>query len=198
VKDGDTEVVQPVLIRTSIDGDLDDTFGDGGIARHKVLGAVAESYQFGVQGEKYVLTGYGKDTEDGKLDLVAYRFTKDGDLDTTFGTNGVTKVDNIGEDDRGRNLVVLPDNKILYVGSGKVDATNQQAMVVVLSRDGQRDAGYGNNGVILTDLGSPGDVWFGVALSPDGKTVYLAGYTNEANDNTQGDDAVLGRLALTT
>ncbi len=196
VKDGDTEVVQPALIRTSLDGELDETFGEGGVAEHKILGAVAESYQFGVQGDKYVLTGYGKDAEDDKLDLIAYRFTSGGDLDTTFGTNGLTKVDNIGEDDRGRNLVVLPDDRILYVGSAKVDATNQQAMVVVLSEDGQREEGYGNNGMILTDLGSVGDVWFGVALSPNGKTVYLAGYTNEANDKTTGDDAVLGRLTL--
>ena len=196
VKDGDTEVVQPVLIRTSLDGELDDTFGDGGVATAKVLNAVAESYQFGVQGEKYVLTGYGTDTEGGKLDLIAYRFTKDGELDTTFGTDGLTKIDNIGEDDRGRNLVVLPDNRILYVGSGKVDSANQQAMVVVLSADGKREAGYGNDGMILTDLGTPGDAWFGVALSPDGKTIFLAGYTNISSSDVKGDDAVLGRLTL--
>ncbi len=197
VEEGNAEVVQPVMIRTSLDGELDESFGEDGVAMHKVLNSVGESYQFGVQGDNYVLTGYGKDNEGDKVDLIAYRFTKDGEFDRTFGTNGVTKIDNVGEDDRGRNLVVLPDNRIVYVGSGKVDATNQQAMVVVLTADGQPDSDYGSDGKILTDLGSPGDAWYGVALSSDGATVYLAGYTNIANDNVAGDDAVLGRLKLT-
>jgi uncharacterized delta-60 repeat protein len=194
--EGEAEIVQPVLLRASLEGELDDSFGEDGVATHRILDAVAESYQFGVQGDNYVLTGYGKDTEEGKVDLIAYRFTKDGEFDTTFGTDGVTTIDTVGEDDRGRNLVVLPDDRIVYVGSGKVDAANQQAMVVVLSADGQPDSDYGSDGKILTDLGSPGDAWYGVALSSDGKTVYLAGYTNIANDNTTGDDAVLGRLTI--
>lgn len=193
---GADEVVQPLMMRTSLDGELDKTFGTDGVAKHAVLGSVAESYQFGVQGEKYVLTGYGKDTEDGKVDLIAYRFHRDGARDDSFGTGGLTTIDNVGEDDRGRNLAVLPDGRILYVGSGKIDEINQQAMVVVLAKDGQRESAFGDDGVILTDLGTPGDSWYGVALSKDGKTVYLAGYTNRASDNTSGDDAVLGRLQL--
>lgn len=194
--EGEAEIVQPVLIRASLDGELDETFGSDGVATHRVLGAVGESYQFGVQGDNYVLTGYGKDNDADKVDLIAYRFTQAGKFDTTFGTNGVTKIDIAGEDDRGRNLVVLPDDRIVYVGSGKVDGTNQQAMVVVLSPDGTPDADYGSDGKILTDLGSLGDAWYGVALGSDGKSVYLAGYTNAASDNTAGDDAVLGRLMI--
>ncbi len=192
---GDKETVQPVLIRTSLDGELDKTFDDDGIATHDGLGAVAESYQFGVQGDKYVLTGYGKANDADKVDLIAYRFTNDGEFDTTFGENGVTRIDITGEDDRGRNLAVVGD-RIVYVGSGKVDGSNQEAMVVVLDKDGKRDTAYGADGVILTDLGTPGDAWYGVAVAPDGKTVYLAGYTNISNDSVTADDAVLGRLTL--
>lgn len=193
---GADEVVQPLMMRTSLGGELDKTFGTDGVAKHAVLGSVAESYQFGVQGDKYVLTGYGKDTADGKVDLIAYRFHADGALDKSFGTDGVTLIDNVGQDDRGRNLAVLADGRILYVGSGKIDEINQQAMVVVLSKDGLRESAFGDEGVILTDLGTPGDSWYGVALSEDGKTAYLAGFTNRASDSTSGDDAVLGRLKL--
>ncbi|GAA0638909.1 hypothetical protein GCM10009547_48810 [Sporichthya brevicatena] len=193
--DGDKTTVRPVLIRASLDGELDKTFDDDGIATYDGLGAVAESYQFGVQGDKYVLTGYGKANDADKVDLIAYRFNNDGEFDTTFGDNGVTRIDITGEDDRGRNLVVAGD-KIVYVGSGKVDGSNQEAMVVVLDKDGKRDAAYGADGVILTDLGTPGDAWFGAALAPDGKTIYLAGYTNISNDSVTADDAVLGRLTL--
>ncbi len=192
----DEGVVKPVLIRTSLDGKPDTTFGTSGFAIQKLLGAVAESYQFGVQGDKFVLTGYGKDAESDKVDLVAYRFTSDGDLDTSFGTNGLTRIDNVGEDDRGRNLVVLPDGRILYVGSGKVDAKNIQAMVVLLSKDGKPESGFGTGGKILTDLGTDGDSWYGVALSKDGKTAYLAGYSNVSPEDVSSDDSYLGRLDL--
>jgi uncharacterized delta-60 repeat protein len=193
---GADDVVKPALIRTSLTGQRDGSFGSNGVAVNKLLGAVAESYQFGVQGDKYVLTGYGKDAEADKVDLVAYRFTSTGALDTTFGTNGVTKIDNVGEDDRGRNLAVLPDGRILYVGSGKVDKDNQQAMAVLLGRDGAPEAGFGTDGKLMTDLGSNGDAWFGIALSPDGRTAYLAGFTNVSSDDVKGDDAHLGRIKL--
>ena len=193
---GADEVVKPVLIRSSIDGKLDTTFGTGGVASDKVLAAVTESYSFGVQGDNYVLTGYGKDAETDKVDLVAYRFTATGELDTTFGTNGVTRIDNTGEDDRGRNLAVLPDGRILYVGSGKVDKDNAQAMVVLLSKDGAPETGFGTNGRILTDLGGNGDSWYGLALSMDSKTAYLAGYSNVSTDEVKSDDSFLGRLKI--
>lgn len=193
---GVDEVVKPVLIRISIDGKLDTTFGTGGVASHQVLAAVAESYGFDVQGDNYVLTGYGKDAEPDKVDLVAYRFTATGELDTTFGTNGVTRIDNANEDDRGRNLAVLPDGRILYVGSGKIDKDNVQAMVVLLSKDGAPETGFGTNGRILTDLGGNGDSWYGLALSTDGTTAYLAGYSNVSADEVKSDDSFLGRLKI--
>lgn len=193
---GTDNVVKPALIRATLDGERDSSFGTNGVAVNKLLGAVAESYQFGVQGDKYVFTGYGKDAEADKVDLVAYRFTSTGGLDPTFGTNGLTRIDNVGEDDRGRNLAVLPDGRILYVGSGKVDKDNQQAMAVLLGKDGAPDPAFGTNGKLLTDLGTNGDAWFGVALSSDGRTAYLAGFTNMSSEDVKGDDAHLARIKL--
>ena len=62
-------------------------------------------------GNRLVTTGYGKDTAEAKVDLIANGFTLDGAIDRSFGTNGTTRVDVAGEDDRGRNLVALPDGR---------------------------------------------------------------------------------------
>ncbi len=189
-------VVSPVLIRLSADGVLDDTFGEGGVASHPVLPGVAESYQFGFQGDAYVLAGYGRGANaDEKVDLIAYRFLADGSWDETFGTDGVTRIDLAGEDDRGRNLVVLPDDRIVVVGSGKLDGENLDALVAVLDADGAPLGTFGDGGHALVDLGGPGDAFFGATLASDG-TVLVAGFAGADPDGDGNDDAVIARLAL--
>jgi uncharacterized delta-60 repeat protein len=164
-RDGDG-IVSPVLIRMSPQGVLDDTFGNGGIANHIVLPGVAESYQVVPQGDDYILAGYGRgDDPEATLDLIVYRFAADGSWDETFGTDGVTQFDLVGEDDRARNITILPDGNILAVGSGKLDADDVDAMVVMLDPDGAPIETFGDNGHILVDLGGPSDAFFGVSLT---------------------------------
>jgi uncharacterized delta-60 repeat protein len=181
----------------SPEGVLDTTFGDGGIANHIVLPGVTESYQVTTQGDSYILAGYGRgaDSEE-KVDLVVYRFLADGSWDETFGTGGVTRVDLAGEDDRARNVAILPDGNILAVGSGKLDADDVDAMVVMLDPDGALVETFGDGGHVLVDLGGPADAFFGVAVSADETGVLIAGFKGADPDSDDNDDAVLARLAL--
>jgi uncharacterized delta-60 repeat protein len=195
-RDGDG-VVSPVLIKVSAAGVLDEAFGDGGIANHIILPGVTESYAWAPQGDDYILAGYGRgaDSEE-KVDLVVYRFLADGSWDETFGTDGLTRVDLAGEDDRGRNVTVLPDGSIVAVGSGKLDADNIDAMVVMLDPDGAPVPGFGDGGHLLVDLGGPADAFFGVAVTADESAVLLAGFKGADPDGTENDDGALARIAL--
>jgi uncharacterized delta-60 repeat protein len=195
-RDGDG-IVSPVLIRMSPQGVLDDTFGDGGIANHIVLPGVTESYQVTTQGDSYILAGYGRGAEaEEKVDLVVYRFLADGSWDETFGTGGVTRVDLAGEDDRARNVAILPDGNILAVGSGKLDADDVDAMVVMLDPDGALVETFGDGGHVLVDLGGPADAFFGLDVSADETAVLIAGFKGADPDGDDNDDAVLARIAL--
>ncbi|CAM3949513.1 hypothetical protein [Smaragdicoccus niigatensis] len=189
-------IVRPVVIRADQSGVLDTGFGTGGYAMHQVLGAVTESYWVAPQGDDYVLTGYGRDTEEQKVDMIAYRFTTKGDLDTTFGTNGVTRLDHIGEEDRGRNVAVLSDGRILIAGSGTKESKNGNAMVVLLTKDGALETTFGESGRILTDLGGVTDTWFSIALSPDESVAYLAGFKGADAEGTDHDTSFVGSLTL--
>jgi uncharacterized delta-60 repeat protein len=179
-------VVSPVLFRLTAAGALDPTFGDAGIAVRPVLANVGEAYSVALAGNRLVTTGYGKDTADAKVDLIANGFTLDGALDTSFGTNGTTRVDVAGEDDRGRNLLTLRDGRVVVVGSGKPTASNLDAMVVRLAPGGT---------VVdrkLYDVGGPNDAFFGVALSPDGSRIAAVGYLGgDTNGGGKDDGAVL-------
>ena len=179
-------VVSPVLFRLTTAGTLDPSFGDAGVAVRPVLANVGEAYSVALAGNRFVTTGYGKDTAEARVDLIANGFTLDGALDRSFGTNGTTRVDVAGEDDRGRNLVALPDGRAILVGSGKPTGSNLDAMVVTLAANGAQ------TGRKLYDVGGPNDAFFGVALSPDGKRVAVVGYLGrETNGSEKDDGAVL-------
>jgi hypothetical protein len=51
---------------------------------------------------------------------------------------------------------------------------------------------------VLSDLGGPGDAWFGVTTARDGKSVTVVGYKGAATDAADGtkDDAAIARIAL--
>lgn len=179
-------VVSPVLFRLTPAGALDPSFGDAGVAVRPVLANVGEAYAVALAGNRLVTTGYGKDTAEAKVDLIANGFTLDGAVDRSFGTNGTSRIDVAGDDDRGRNLIALADGRTIVVGSGKPAATNLDAMVVRLAADGTVA------GRTLFDVGGPNDAFFGVALSPDASRVAVVGYLGrETNGSAKDDSAVL-------
>jgi uncharacterized delta-60 repeat protein len=187
-------VVRPALVRISANGALDTTFGKGGVGGAVILEPVGEAYDVVMQGDKFITVGYGRSADVEKVDMLAARFTSTGALDTTFGTNGLVRIDIAGDDDRGRDVVVLADGRILIAGSAKPDATNIDAALYLLDKDGARNASFGVNGVLQVDLGGPSDAFFGVALTPDGKNAMVVGY--KGADPVTGDDAVAARVAL--
>jgi uncharacterized delta-60 repeat protein len=190
-------VVSPVLIRLNPNGVLDSAFGRGGIATAKVLPGVAESYNVSMQGNDYIIAGYGRgaDTAE-KVDLTVERFKADGTWDMSFGTAGLVRIDIAKDDDRARTVQVLPDGRILAIGSGKRTATNIDAMLVMLSKDGAPVAGFGENGILISDLGGPADAWYGVTLSQDKKQVIVAGYKGTDANSGGNDDAVVAYITL--
>ena len=192
-------VIDPVLIRTGSDGKLDSGFGKDGVATASVVpGGVAEAYGVALQGDKFVLAGYGRGASaDEKVDMMSMRFNADGSWDRTYGTDGLTRVDIAGDADRGRNVAVLPDGRILIVGSGSPQAGASDAMVVLLDKDGKPGSRFGTDGRVLSDLGGPGDAWFGLTQAGDGKSVTVVGYKGANPEATDvKDDAAVARIAL--
>jgi uncharacterized delta-60 repeat protein len=190
-------VVQPRIIRFDSAGKLDSAFGRNGVATAKVLAGVTEAYNISRQGDNYVLAGYGRgaDTAE-KVDLVVYRFTANGTWDQSFGTAGAYRLDIAKEDDRARNVTVLPDGRILAVGSGKREAANIDGMMVLLSKDGAPVTGFGEAGHLISELGGPADAWYGVTVSADKKYVIVAGYKGTDANSAGNDDAIIARLVL--
>ena len=106
----------------------------------KILDGVTESYAVGLQGDSYISAGYGRGADETeKVDMVIERYDTAGAWDKTFGTDGLVRLDLAKEDDRARDVIVLPDDRVLAVGSGKMDAANVDAMVYLVDKDGTAD-----------------------------------------------------------
>jgi uncharacterized delta-60 repeat protein len=93
------------------------------------------------------------------------RYEESGDLDLSFGDEGVVTIDFGGLIDRALDVAIQPDGRIIVVGSGmsKYAATR-------LNPDGSLDHSFGDNGKVVLDE----EEWISrVVLQPDGKIIIL-------------------------
>lgn len=160
----------------------------------QVDGGFAEAYAVGAQPStgSYVMAGYGGATGADRTssfgyesyiaqDVVAFRTSTgvSASEDTTFGNSGHTVIQSEGKgfpssEDRGRHLVVLPDERTVIVGRfGGVPAA------FVLTVDGAADDSVNGDGIIELNHVSVSSQFFGAALSPDGSRVAMTTNYNE-------------------
>lgn len=188
--------VAPVLFKLDAEGELVTEFGTEGVASAALLPSVAEAYEVGLQGDNLIIAGYGRETEDGKVDMIAARFTADGEWDKEFGEDGLVRIDISGQDDRARDLVVLESGNILIAGSGKPSETDINAMLVMLTEDGELDESFGRDGIYQVDLGGKTDSFFSVALSEDESSAVVAGWMGPDAASGGNEEAVIARISL--
>lgn len=192
---------KPAVFRFLPNGALDTSYSGDGIATGEPLGpgpAFSEVYDVGIQsGDRYVVTGYGNTATPGStVDMVAYRFRANGTLDPNFGTNGVTRYDaGIGQEDRGRDLNVLPDDRIAIAGSSAQGPGDLIAAVYLLRASGKLETTFGIGGALTVDLGGTGDAFFGMSDTTSMTHATVAGY--KAVTGGLGDDAATVRVDLT-
>src|SRR5215204_2216896 len=163
-------------------GDLDPTFGNGGI----VITRDSNRYQFdyalgmAIQSDgKIVVVGEGN-AGTFNWDFAVVRYSPDGSLDSTF--NGTGKV--ITKAGGGANSVVIqPDGRIVAAGGSQNGFT-----LVRYDVEGTLDTSFYGTGKVITSVGNSGGVGE-LAIQPDGKIV-AAGYVGDVT----GDDCAVVRL----
>ena len=177
-----------VVVRLTAAGEADGTFGNGGLA---VVGPLAARQDLGApdRSEGLALEPNGdilvaNRTATGHFGLA--RLNPNGNLDTTFGTNGMTTA-NFGGDDDADSIVLEDNGSIVVIGTSLQNGTPQTA-VAAFDAAGNPLTGFGSNGLLMLSTGlAPitralhvGDIIlraFGVR-TPDGRVVI--GTTDEA------------------
>ncbi|MFO0630694.1 MAG: hypothetical protein U0325_34405, partial [Polyangiales bacterium] len=158
----DGGVVKPVLFKLTNAGQLDTTFGTGGIYTETVLAVATEAYAARLQGTSFVTAGYGRATSMESIDWLSLRISATGTRDLTYGNMGVTRLDRMGFADNARDLVILPDNRVMMVGGGRSTETDSDGMIAVLTANGQLDTTWGTMGRRVFDFGGASDFFWAV------------------------------------
>ncbi len=215
---GEYKSGQFALARYNPDGSLDTSFGNAG--RVTVGSKVSTGYGVGWQADGSIVAAGSKAVIDqnsancidssGKKceydDFWLARFTGSGALDRNFGTGGeiTAAVNNRGNDDNGRGLLVQADDKIIVFGFSDMavhtfsNGGSQQNVPVAndfsLARftgSGSLDASFGVSGTVTTPFFKTcginqcdsGDEAHAGLIQADGKIV-LVGVTGTESNST--------------
>ena len=162
-------------IRVSPNGSKDLSFGNWGntgFFRTTVGDGGAGSRDSAILPDNKILL-VGPSAYSGDWDLTLVRLTPDGDLDTSFGNNGVSSVD-LGGTDWLYSMELKSDGKIVASGRTNLNGSASELLVVQFNSDGSLDTGFGNGGYVIPDLGVTGLQFssaFEVKITDDGKIV---------------------------
>jgi uncharacterized delta-60 repeat protein len=143
---------QIALVRLLATGDLDENFGNGGIMMAPPIGAkdTANLLYTDSDGKMLVL---GLTTADGNtFDLIGARFLPTGDLDTSFGQKGTSKVPLGWMYATLFGVSAQSDGRLVI--SGRDYTSNYYTMLVGLNPDGTPDSKFGTAGVVSTGFGA--------------------------------------------
>jgi len=167
-----------VLMRLTPDGEMDNSFGEGGVVQTSFGNLNDEITALIIDSEgRIVVCGYVTGTAGTVVALARYKET--GELDDTFADGGAVLRD-IGDDALARSMDIDQEGRIVLAGS-YMHTDRTELMVMRFSGDGNLDTGFGQEGIGLpADRVTPSD-GYGVGLMKDG-LIMVAGSIGKPGD----------------
>ncbi len=150
----------------------------------------------------YVTAGYGRSAASGSVNVLSFRYSATGVFDTNYAVSGIFEKDLASLDDRGRNIIALPDDRLFIAGSATPTTSQVDGMVMILTANGALDTTFNTTGYKTYKFDAtndrPDEALYGVAVSPNGMFAAAAGYPapRAPSPRTTNDDAVLVIIPL--
>ena len=156
-------------------GNLDPTFGTGGIVRTDFAGNIDQANAIVVQPNGQIIAA-GSSFSNSKTveDFIVARYNANGSLDKRFGKNGKITTDFFRNVDSISAIAIQPDGMIVVAGFAQLPGNGGNPRVFALARyrsDGNPDTSFGNGGALTTSFGGNFAAASAVMLQPDGKIV---------------------------
>ena len=186
-----------VIWKYKIDGSLDTTFGSGGIVVHN--SAAGGNYHDegkaivydDATGHIYV-TGSSWGNSPTNLDMVIWKYDSDGNLDSTFNSDGIVAHHNAADGeykDYGYGIVLDSSGNIYVTGSSNGsdagETTYLDMTIWKYSSTGILDNTFGNGGIVVHRNAAGGtvdDEGKSIVLDSDGN-IYVTGHSGNGHDN---------------
>jgi uncharacterized delta-60 repeat protein len=169
------------IARFDTNGALDVTFGEFGTTTFNIGNGHDFMTAIALQSDGMIIAGGHTwiGNQPLRYDFAAARLDENGNLDNTFGTNGMTTVHLNYDANYLTGMAIQDDDKIILSGNAELSADYDLGMAR-LTADGNLDTSFGTDGITITDVNKDEDQGSAIALQPDGKVV-VAGYTSGAD-----------------
>ncbi len=166
------------LVRLNSDGSYDSTFGVDGVVSTSLSNVfIATSSGLTLQSDgKIVVVGSAvPQGTPGESHWVVARYLPDGNLDTSFGTDGILQESlTTGFADVARDVVQLADGRLVVGGVRGISTSDTSYALICYLPDGTRDTSFGVNGLATYNtIPDYYDSVHDVALQPDGKILVV-------------------------
>lgn len=169
--------LKSILLRFTPEGQLDSTFGSGGLVVSDFGGE--EGFRaLKIQPDGKILAA-GSVTQGSEPIFLVARYMPDGSPDSNFGANGYKTVTFSGGLEICLDMLLQPDGKIVVVGSSLRANGWPDIALARLTSGGAMDGTFGSGGKVITAIGTTLDAGFKVLLQPDDK-ILVAGITLNA------------------
>ncbi len=151
---------------------LDAGFGDQGVVTTRVGHVADTAHAILVQPDGKILAA-GSSSNSRNLDFALVRYMPDGELDPSFHFNGQVVTVVGSEDDAALDMALQGDGKIIVCGYA-FNGEDRDFAMVRFTADGVLDREFGDNGMVVAQLGAGNDQATAVAIQADGK-ILVAG-----------------------
>ncbi len=136
------------------DGSLDAWFGSAGVVMTRLPGWWEPTKaSIVIQPDGKILVGGGFHGANTLLKAILLRYEPNGDLDNSFGDQGIVTDLTSEERDNIAGISLQSDGKIVAAGMA-ITSQTVKVLVTRLNIDGSIDSSFGNNGTILTGYGA--------------------------------------------
>lgn len=172
-----------LLVRFDADGNLDPTFGDAGIVKHNYNNIDDEADDLLLMPDGSILIAGISTEQNYNYNALLSKFTPNGELDLTFGTNGFV-VEDQNSFDFASNVSLLADGKIVIAGSSGDGPPNSFDLAVWrYFANGTTDTGFGNNGLVQHMIPSYYTMIKAMEVQDDGKILVGGQARTTSNQN---------------
>jgi uncharacterized delta-60 repeat protein len=177
-----------VLAQFGVDGTLDDSFGAHGLVTTNIGGSFSQQEALGVAVQpdpdgRIVVAGYIRN------EVAVACYLPDGQLDETFGTDGVVSgiVTGLAND-----VTIQPDGRIVIAGRTPPNPPRgddfDDLFVARFLADGQPDRSFGLDGLVVTDVGGLSNEAQNVVVQPADGMIVLSGSSRNPGSSGVGID----------
>ena len=175
------------IVRYNSDGSLDSTFGSGGIVTTDFGNYDDIAYSVAIQHNgKIVVAGY---TENNGGDFAIVRYNSNGEIDSTFGSDGKVTTDFGSGSDKALGVAIQSNYKIVAAGYGKNGSAAIDFAIARYNIDGSLDTSFDSDGKVMTGFfGSDYSKAYDIAIQQNGGIV-VAGF--KSSDSGDKDFAIV-------